>query len=138
MGKQKSFLWDHVIVVKQNDKGMHVNECKHCKHVFVGGPHRIKAHLLGFKGQGVDKCRNVIGPTKDKIKKLISDVDAHEIPDANVASIVESENNVDVSTSNANVVPSTCASINYVSSSSCKKKIIENSGGSIQILGRKV
>ena len=125
-------------MVKRNDKGMHINECKHCKHVFVGGPHRIKAHLLGFKGQGVDKCRNVIGPTKDKIKKLISDVDAHEIPDVNENYIVESENNVDASTSNANVVPSTCASINYVSSSSCKKKIIENSGGSIQILGRKV
>ena len=137
MGKQKSFLWDHIIVVKRNDKGMHVNECKHCKHVFVGGPHRIKAHLLAFKGQGLDQCRNVAGPIKDEIRKLISDVDAHEIPYANENCIMENENNVDVSTSNANVTLSTCTSINERSSSSCKKRVIENSGGSLQMSWQK-
>ena len=137
MGKAKSFLWDHVIVVKRNDKGMHINECKHCKHVFAGGPHRIKAHLLGLKGQGVDKCRKVTGAIKDEIKKLILDVDAHESTNANENSIAESENNVDVSTSNANVVPPTCASVVDMSSSSCKKRKIENTSGSLQISWQK-
>ena len=54
-------------MVKRSEKGMHVNECMHCKHVFPGGPHSIKAHLLGLKGQGVDKCRNVTGGIKDEI-----------------------------------------------------------------------
>ena len=56
MLKQKGFEWDHVTVVRKNDKGMLVVQCKHCHHVFVGCPFRIRAQLLGLKGSGVDKC----------------------------------------------------------------------------------
>ena len=69
-------------MVKRSKKGMHVVECSHCKHVFVGGPHKIKAHLLGLKGQGVDKCHNVTGAIKDEINKLIGEDDAHGNPNA--------------------------------------------------------
>ena len=92
---------------------------------------------MGLKEQGVDKCRKVTGAIKDEIKKLISDVDAHENTNANENSIAESENNVDVSTSNANLVPSTCASVVDMSSSSCKKRTIENTSGSLQISWQK-
>ena len=68
---------------------------------------------------------------------MIREVDAHERTNANENCIVESENNVDVSTSNANVTLSTCTSINERSSSSCKKRVIENSGGSLQMSWQK-
>ena len=65
MVKQKGFEWDHVTIVRKPGKGMPDVQCKHCQHVFVGGPFRIRAHLLGTKGFGVDKCRRI-----DAVKKL--------------------------------------------------------------------
>ena len=59
MVKQKGFDWDHVTVVRKLDKVMHVIQCKHCHHVFVGGPLRNIAHLSGMKGSHVDKCRRI-------------------------------------------------------------------------------
>jgi hypothetical protein len=59
MVKQKAFEWDHVTIVRKPDKGMPVVQCKHCQRVFIGGPFRIRAHLLGTKGFGVDKCRRI-------------------------------------------------------------------------------
>ena len=56
MVKQMGFEWDNVTVVRKPDEGMLVIQCKHCHHVFVGCPFRIRAQLLGLKGSGVDKC----------------------------------------------------------------------------------
>ena len=68
---------------------------------------------------------------------MISNVYAHEILNANENWIVKSENNVYVSTSNVNVMPSTCTSINDMLSSLYKKRIIENSGESLQMARQK-
>ena len=72
MVKQKSFEWNHVTVLRKHDKGMPVVQCKHCHHVFVGGPFRIRAHLLGLKGLGVDKCRQIDVVIKAEVQKMVS------------------------------------------------------------------
>ena len=51
MVRQKSFKWDHVIILKKNDKGIHQIQCMHCNQSFFAGPCGIRAHLLGLKGQ---------------------------------------------------------------------------------------
>ena len=72
MVKQKSFEWNHVTVLRKHDKGMSVIQCKHCHHVFVGGPFRIRAHLLGLKGLGFNKCRQIDVVIKAEVQKMVS------------------------------------------------------------------
>ena len=61
MGRQKGIELEQCINSKKNARGMHLMQCKYCNHVYVGGPHRVRAHLLGIRGQGVkkmQKCKN--------------------------------------------------------------------------------
>ena len=69
MVKQKRFEWNHVAILRKHDKGMPVVQCNHCHHVFVGGPFRIRAHLLGLKGLGVDKCHQIDVVIEAEVKK---------------------------------------------------------------------
>ena len=59
-------------ILRKHDKGMPVVQCNHCHHVFVGGPFRIRAHLLGLKGLGVDKCRQIDAVIKAEVQKMVS------------------------------------------------------------------
>ena len=59
-------------VLRKHGKGMPVVQCNHCHHVFVGGPFRIRAHLLGLKGLGVDKCRQIDAVIKAEVQKMVS------------------------------------------------------------------
>ena len=47
---------------------MHLMQCKCCNHVYVGGPHRIRAHLLGIRGKGIEKCKNASDVVKSQFK----------------------------------------------------------------------
>ncbi|KAJ7981667.1 Disease resistance protein [Quillaja saponaria] len=48
MGRKKDDFWQHIEIV--NDK----LKCNFCGHEFSGGASRIKSHLSGIKGNGVD------------------------------------------------------------------------------------
>ena len=113
MVKQKAFEWDHVTIVRKPDKGMPVVQCKHCQHVFVGGPFRIRAHLLGTKGFGVDKCRRIDAVKKAEVQKMISNTSYANV-DVNGGSSMKC--NAEKSSANVDVVEST--SINEMPSSS--------------------
>ena len=86
---------------------MHVMQCKYCNHIFGGGPQWIRAHLLGLKGQGVDKCKNASDIVKQQIGRLIENasIDVGTNVNANVfssfsvsgCSINASQSDVDVS-----------------------------------------
>ena len=100
MGRQKGLEWEHVLIQVKNAKGTHLMKCKYCNHVFVGGPHRIRAHILGIRGQGVEKCTTASDTVRNQLKNamvhgndhLNSDVQT----DANSNTIVNA--NADVST----------------------------------------
>lgn len=136
MVTEQSFEWDHVIILKKNDKGMHQIQCKHCNQSFVVGPCRIRAHLLGLKGQGIGKCCKISVEIKEKVKRLVKDASG-----ANVH--LNDDVNVDASSANvdANVVPGNSMSINdlpsssFVSSLSSKRKVLDKDQPLDEIFG---
>ena len=108
MGRQKGLEWEHVVIQVKNAKGTHLMKCKYCNHVFVGGPHRIRAHILGIRGQGVEKCtkasdivrsqlRNAMGHGNDHLNSDVQtdvngntsvNVDADMSTDASISSSI--------------------------------------------------
>ena len=85
MVKQKVFEWEHVTIVRKLDKVMHVIQCKHCHHVFVGGPLRNRAHLSGLKGSCVEKYRRIDVVIRAKEQKMVFDISCANV-DVNVKS----------------------------------------------------
>ena len=53
-----------ILIIKKNSREMHEMQCKYCTDSYVLGPQRIRAHLLGIKGQGVDKCKKASNDVK--------------------------------------------------------------------------
>ena len=98
MGRQKGMEWENVLIQVKNAKGTHLMKCKYCNHAFVGGPHRIRAHILGIRGQGVEKCTKASDTVRSQLKNamvhgndhLNSDVQK----DANSNTIVNANANV--------------------------------------------
>ena len=145
MVKQKGFEWDHVTILKKSDKGMPTIQCKHCGHAFVGGPFRIRAHLLGLKGLGVDKCCNIDATIKEEVKKLVFDANGANV-DVNVESSQEcNAQDSDIASkafSHANVVPTSSTSINEMPPSPCfsastSKKRLMNNGEPLKVSWQK-
>ena len=137
MVKQKAFEWDHVTIVQKPDKGMPVVQCKHCQHVFVGGPFRIRAHLLGTKGFGVDKCRRIDAIKKVEVQKMISNTSYANV-DVDGGSSMKC--NAEKTSANVDVVEST--SINEMLSSSSvnastNKKMKVDNGEPLKVSWRK-
>ncbi|KAH7437821.1 hypothetical protein KP509_05G090800 [Ceratopteris richardii] len=70
MPRREGEEWEYVAKVKQLSKGQWTCKCKYCGHTFDGGPNRIRAHVLGLKGFGVDKCSCAPADVRDVCKKL--------------------------------------------------------------------
>ena len=52
-------------------------KCKYCNHVFVGGPCRIRVHVLGIRGQGVEKCTKAIDIVKSQLRNAMIHGNVH-------------------------------------------------------------
>ena len=56
-GKKRGPEWDHVDVVDADgDNGRDMLRCRFCAKDFYGGATRIRNHLLGERGCGVEVC----------------------------------------------------------------------------------
>ena len=115
-------------VLRKHDKGMSVIQCKHCHHVFVGGPFRIRAHLLGLKGSGVDKCRHIDAAIKAEVQKMVSDITSANV-DVKMESAMEckAENsiaNIDVNVESTSITEMPSSS--FVIASTSKKMKVDN------------
>ena len=78
---------------------MHVMQCKYCNHTYVGGPQRIRVHLLGLRGQGVEKCKHASNDVKQQIKRLM-EIASEELV-SNDDAPISNENQSITSTSNS-------------------------------------
>ena len=54
-------------------------QCKYCTHSYVGGPQQTRAHFLGIKGQGVDKCKNVSDDVKQLMRTLMENANGERL-----------------------------------------------------------
>ncbi|KAH7437491.1 hypothetical protein KP509_05G074500 [Ceratopteris richardii] len=64
--------WEYVDKVKPLPKGNWTCKCKFCGHVWDGGANRIRAHILGLKGYGVDKCAQAPRNIQEACRKLLA------------------------------------------------------------------
>ncbi|MCO5603710.1 hypothetical protein L7F22_057861 [Adiantum nelumboides] len=70
MGRKKSEEWEYVTILKKLSKGMCTMKCKFYEHEWNGGPSRIRAHILGLKGFGVDKRKIPPKHVRDVVQRL--------------------------------------------------------------------
>ncbi|MCO5583486.1 hypothetical protein L7F22_037397 [Adiantum nelumboides] len=73
MGRSKRIEWQYVEKIKALRKGQWTCKCNFCGHVWGGGPHRIRSHLLSLPGQGVGPCDSVTEDVKDIVRRLHAD-----------------------------------------------------------------
>ncbi|KAM7269737.1 hypothetical protein ACFE04_025234 [Oxalis oulophora] len=68
-------LWNHVEKgVKQDQRGGTTKiTCKFCNMIFTGTYSRIRAHLLGNKGQGVEVCNQITRSQQIECQRLEDD-----------------------------------------------------------------
>ncbi|KAH7284565.1 hypothetical protein KP509_34G060300 [Ceratopteris richardii] len=64
--------WEYVDKVKALPKGNWTCRCKFCGHIWDGGANRIRAHILGLKGYGVDKCAQAPQKIREACRKLLA------------------------------------------------------------------
>ncbi|MCO5550737.1 hypothetical protein L7F22_004228 [Adiantum nelumboides] len=99
MGRTKGPEWDFVQKLNSICRGMFVCKCKYCPHVYDGGPNRIRAHILGIKGEGVAACLNAPDAIKEICKKLhvtkgkmfSQGTDVNDHVDANIEHVLDGQ-----------------------------------------------
>ena len=67
-----------------------MGKCKYCPHQWDGGVLRIRAHMLGLSGLGVDKCTNPPQNVRDACRRLHAKaevIDLEAMVDAKVADL---------------------------------------------------
>ena len=93
-----------------------------CSEALPARPCRIRAHLLGLKGQSIGKCHKISVEIKEEVKRLIKDASGPN---------VDLNDDVNVDASGANVVLGSSMPTNdlpltsFVSSSSSKRKVLD-------------
>ncbi|MCO5609496.1 hypothetical protein L7F22_063724 [Adiantum nelumboides] len=99
MGRTKGPEWDFVQKLNSIGRGMFVCKCKYCPHVYDGGPNRIRAHILGIKGEGVAACLDPPDAIKEICKKLhvakgkmfSQGTDVNDHVDANIEHVLDGQ-----------------------------------------------
>ncbi|MCO5559686.1 hypothetical protein L7F22_013287 [Adiantum nelumboides] len=112
-------------------------KCNFCGHVWGGGPHSIRSHLLSLPGQGVGPCDSVTEDVKDIVRRLHADAssdgkDSREAIDALVddlgGSASQSQGDASLSTHGEGSTHASGSSKSNVNSSK-KRKVAQGAGG---------
>ncbi|MCO5580881.1 hypothetical protein L7F22_034753 [Adiantum nelumboides] len=137
MGPSKRIEWQYVEKMKALQKGQWTCKCNFCGHVWGGGPHRIRSHLLSLPGQGVGPCDSVTEDVKDIVRRLHADAssdgkDSREAIDALVddlgGSASQSQGDASSSTHGEGSTHASGSSKSNVNSSK-KRKVAQGPGG---------
>ncbi|MCO5560984.1 hypothetical protein L7F22_014604 [Adiantum nelumboides] len=137
MGRSKRIEWQYVEKIKALQKGQWTCKCNFCGHVWGGGPHRIRSHLLSLPGQGVGPCDSVTEDVKDIVRRLHADAssdgkDSREAIDALVddlgGSASQSQGDASLSTHGEGSTHASGSSKSNVNSSK-KRKVAQGAGG---------
>ncbi|MCO5610470.1 hypothetical protein L7F22_064708 [Adiantum nelumboides] len=137
MGRSKRIEWQYVEKIKALRKGQWTCKCNFCGHVWGGGPHRIRSHLLSLPGQGVGPCDSVTEDVKDIVRRLHADAssdgkDSREAIDALVddlgGSASQSQGDASLSTHGEGSTHASGSSKSNVNSSK-KRKVAQGAGG---------
>ncbi|MCO5572969.1 hypothetical protein L7F22_026731 [Adiantum nelumboides] len=137
MGRSKRIEWQYVEKIKALRKGQWTCKCNFCGHVWGGGPHRIRSHLLSLLGQGVGPCDSVTEDVKDIVRRLHADAssdgkDSREAIDALVddlgGSASQSQGDASLSTHGEGSTHASGSSKSNVNSSK-KRKVAQGAGG---------
>ncbi|MCO5612634.1 hypothetical protein L7F22_066903 [Adiantum nelumboides] len=137
MGRSKRIEWQYVEKIKALRKGQWTCKCNFCGHVWGGGPHRIRSHLLSLPGQGVGPCDSVTEDVKDIVRRLHADAssdgkDSREAIDALVddlgRSASQSQGDASLSTHGEGSTHASGSSKSNVNSSK-KRKVAQGAGG---------
>ncbi|MCO5614128.1 hypothetical protein L7F22_068409 [Adiantum nelumboides] len=137
MGRSKRIEWQYVEKIKALRKAQWTCKCNFCGHVWGGGPHRIRSHLLSLPGQGVGPCDSVTEDVKDIVRRLHADAssdgkDSREAIDALVddlgRSASQSQGDASLSTHGEGSTHASGSSKSNVNSSK-KRKVAQGAGG---------
>ncbi|MCO5608691.1 hypothetical protein L7F22_062905 [Adiantum nelumboides] len=128
MGRKRKAEWEYVSIVKTGPKGQNTCKCKYCGHSWDDGPLRIRAHILGLKDLGVDKCASAPQDAKDICRRLHVAGGAQNPLESIDASVSELG---DASHGSGNVDVSKVGSVG-VSVSSHKKKLSKSQGSLVK------
>ncbi|MCO5608253.1 hypothetical protein L7F22_062459 [Adiantum nelumboides] len=137
MGRSKRIEWQYVEKIKALRKGQWTCKCNFCGHVWGGGPHLIRSHLLSLPGQGVGPCDSVTEDVKDIVRRLHADAssdgkDSREAIDALVddlgGSASQSQGDASLSTHGEGSTHASGSSKSNVNSSK-KRKVAQGFGG---------
>ncbi|MCO5584546.1 hypothetical protein L7F22_038474 [Adiantum nelumboides] len=137
MGRSKRIEWQYVEKIKALRKAQWTCKCNFCGHVWGGGPHRIRSHLLSLPGQGVGPCDSVTEDVKDIVRRLHADAssdgkDSREAIDALVddlgGSASQSQGDASFSTHGEGSTHASGSSKSNVNSSK-KRKVAQGAGG---------
>ncbi|MCO5593248.1 hypothetical protein L7F22_047255 [Adiantum nelumboides] len=105
---------------------MFLCKCKYCPHEFVGGPLRIRAHILNLVGNGVDKCEFAPENVRDVCRRLQSGAAPMQGTDVSDAQVCPLGLGDTQGVSNVGSMTNACASSsggNDVASSSKKQRV---------------
>ncbi|MCO5568912.1 hypothetical protein L7F22_022614 [Adiantum nelumboides] len=127
-GSKAERQWEYVSIVKTGPKGQNTCKCKYCGHSWDGGPLHIRAHILGLKGLGVDKCASAPQDAKDVCRRLHVAGGAQNPLESIDTSVSELG---DASHGSGNVDVSKVGSVG-VSVSSHKKKLSKSQGSLVK------
>ncbi|MCO5594787.1 hypothetical protein L7F22_048821 [Adiantum nelumboides] len=137
MGRSKRIEWQYVEKMKALRKGQWTCKCNFCGHVWGGGLHHIRSHLLSLPNQGVGPCDSVIEDVKEIARRLHADAssdgkDSREAIDALVddlgGSASQSQGNASLSTHGEGSTHASGSSKSNVNSSK-KRRVAQGAGG---------
>ncbi|MCO5594660.1 hypothetical protein L7F22_048693 [Adiantum nelumboides] len=132
MGRTKGPEWDFVQKLNAIGRGMFVCKCKYYPHVYDGGPNRIRADILGIKGEGVAACLDPPDAIKEICKKQhvakgkmsSQGTDVNDHVDANIEQVLDGQDAEKVSSqSHMDVDINVCPSMKKAKLSSDKNTL---------------
>ncbi|MCO5609656.1 hypothetical protein L7F22_063886 [Adiantum nelumboides] len=98
MGRKVGNKWEYVQKIKPLPKGKFACKCNFCGHCWDGGPACIRAHMIGLKGYGVDRCGKAPEIVRDTCRRLLAKKQMSDMP-------TEGDAHVDVETSSPSKEP---------------------------------